>query len=502
MSKPAMQMLNEELRTRATALNSNAINPDARYVLVWLQQTLRGADHPAIDAGVQIGNELGIPVLVYHGLREDYPHASDRLHTFILGASREMARTLAQRQIACIQHVVRPSRVIKGLVYKLADEAACVVTDHHATFVASTQARRFAAKTSRFVLAVDATRLVPQALLPSGLTATKAFRAAHTPLREQCLATRIQIEPSVPPYEGPLPFEPDALAGMDDHAIAALVAQCRIDHSLPPSLEHPATADEVNRRIETLVHTTIARYKWGRNNPADGAAGSQLSPYLHFGMTSPFAILRALDRAEIAKPVRYKFVDELLTWREWCHWRMTVRPELTSYAALPNAARATMEAHSHDPRDLLSLSDLAHGNSPDETWNAAQRQWLSTGWMHNNLRMYWAKQILKWTPDPQTAWASACYLNDRLSIDGRDSATYVMMRWAFGEARPAYREQPIYGWISPKTDTALRKRPGAKVWLADMAARPVAPIQMPQSDTWKAAYLEPATPGNADSLSP
>ena len=36
------------------------------------------------------------------------------------------------------------------------------------------------------------------------------------------------------------------------------------------------------------------------------------------------------------------------------------------------------------------------------------------GWMHNYLRMYWAKKILEWTPDVATAMKYAIYLNDQL----------------------------------------------------------------------------------------
>lgn len=476
----AIDMLNDELQSRSAELNDNPIYYDGQYVLVWLQQTLRGDNHPAIDAGVEIANRLELPVLVYHGLREDYPHASDRLHHFIIGASREMAKQLTKRGIAVAQHVVRADNEIRGLVYQLADKAALVITDRHATFVANVQANSFAKKSKRGVIAVDSTRLVPQNLLPSGLTATKAFRAAHTELRGGCLADRKQIEPTQPEYTGPLPFEPDKLSDYSDDDISALIANCRIDHSLPPSSEYPPTRSAVEYRLNMLIDRVIGRYKWSRNNPADDTSCSSLSPYLHFGMTSPFEIMGRLNAAEIPASVRYKFCDELLTWREWCHWRMVVKPNLTHYESLPSSARKNMEAHASDDRaPLLSLHDLVHGNTPDETWNAAQRQWLKTGWMHNNLRMYWSQQILAWTPSPQAAWATACYLNDRLSLDGRDPATYVMMRSAFGEARPAYQERPIYSWVSRKTDHPLRKRAGVNEWLAEMANIEVPHIDVP-----------------------
>lgn len=489
MTANPIALLNDELLGRTQSLNEHALNSAGKYVLVWLQQTLRGEDNPAIDVGVQIANQLGLPVLVYHGLREDYPYASARLHSFILGASRAMARTLATRGIACVQHIVRPSYEVKGLVYQLAAPCVCVVTDAHATFVGNWQASIFASKADRLVLAVDATRLVPHKLLPSGLNATKAFRAAHSPLREQCLANRIQVEPIFQVYDGPLPFKPDLLAELSDEALSNLVAECRIDHTLPVSQEHPATREAVEQRLEALTKSVVGRYKWARNNPADEEGSSRLSPYLHFGMTSPFEILRAINAADVPKSVRYKFVDELLTWREWCHWRMTEKPELVEYSSLPTGALKTLEDHAGDPRGVLPLTDLIHGTTPDETWNAAQRQWLTTGWMHNNLRMYWAKQIMRWTPSPEMAWATACYLNDRLSLDGRDPATYVMMRWAFGEARPAYREQPVYGWVSTKSDSALRKRAGMPAWLTNMASSAKNAVAVPDTGDWSKIYL-------------
>ncbi len=466
--------LGDELEQRSAVLNDRPVRDGARYVLVWLQQTIRGRDHPTIDAGIALANRLELPVLVYHGIRADYPHASDRLHRFLLGASREMARALAKRGVASAHYVERPGHEEKGLVYRLAKHAAAVVVDQHVTFVGQVQARSFADKSDVLTIATDATRLVPFKALPAkGLHATKAFRAAHSPLRQEWQMMRREVAPQVAAYDGDLPFRSLPIATMDDAALDAVVGECAIDHTLPPSAEHPADRLELDRRLAALSRRILPCYQRDRNNPALENGCSQLSPYLHFGMTSPWEIMRFVEDGGVKPSVRYKFYDELLTWREWTHWRMQVGANFTAYDSLPSAARATMEDHADDARDVLSDDDLWHGNTPDETWNAAQKQWLITGWMHNNLRMYWSKQLLRWTPSPQRAWELACAMNDRLSIDGRDPATYVSMRWAFGEARPGYREIPIYGKVSPKSDTAIRKRPGMDEWIAEWAARDV-----------------------------
>lgn len=58
---------------RVRAMNDRASDRDGRYVLCWLQQALRAHDNPVIDVSIHLGNTLNLPVLVYHGVREDYP---------------------------------------------------------------------------------------------------------------------------------------------------------------------------------------------------------------------------------------------------------------------------------------------------------------------------------------------------------------------------------------------------------------------------------------------
>lgn len=482
-----LHRLGDELEQRSIALNTKPLRENARYVLVWLQQTIRGHDHPAIDAGVTIANQLGLPVLVYHGIRADYPHASDRLHRFLLGASREMARRLAERGIRSAHYLDRPGHHEKGLVYRLSAGAALVVADQHVTFVGRAQPEAFASKADIAVIATDAARLVPFKALPDkGLHATKSFRAVHSPMRAEWQFMRKEISPDQPPLAGDLPFASLSLADMTDKQLDALVAECPIDHSVPPSREHPADAAELSRRLSALPHRIVPSYQRDRNNPALPNGASQLSPYLHFGMTSPWEIMKVVEDGGVKPSARYKYYDELLTWREWAHWRMQLKPQFTQYEALPSTPRQSLDDHRGDPRDIVSDDDLWHGRTPDETWNASQKQWLLTGWMHNNLRMYWSKQLLRWTTSPERAWEMACTMNDRLSIDGRDPATYISMRNSFGEARPGYRDIPIYGTVFPKSDIAIRKRPGMETWIAEWAAKDVPTLSIP--DDTQARY--------------
>ena len=182
---PLPEPIDDHLAARSRSLNDVPLRGEADYVLVWLQQTLRGHEHPAIEVALQIANARGLPVLVYHGLRPDYPHASQRLSRFIVGASAAMGRTLRERGIACRQLVQHNRDHGKGMVYRLAERAACVIVDDHPTFVARAQSDSFAAARHTATFAVDATRLVPHSRLSGKLGTTKAFRAAHTPQRDE-----------------------------------------------------------------------------------------------------------------------------------------------------------------------------------------------------------------------------------------------------------------------------------------------------------------------------
>jgi deoxyribodipyrimidine photo-lyase len=463
---------------RVRAVNAHPLSPSGKYVLCWLQQALRAFDNPAIDAAVLLGNALGLPVLVYHGVREDYPYASDRLHAFILGASRDLELDCGTRGLACVQFVDRPAKRERGLVYRLAADAAAVVLEDQPAFVAQWQSERFAGRAEVAVLAVNVACVVPPAALDQGVGTTAAFRRRHERVRADWFAWQNERS-DFPPFAGPLPFVPDPLGAMDDDSLAALVAECGIDHDLPAAAQFPPTRREVALRLQRLQIEVLPAYANARGNAGRSEGASALSPYLHFGMVGPREIVAAVLAADVPEKTRDKFLDELLTWREWFHYKARFMRVPESYERVPAWARRELAEHAADERpELETLAALTLGETADETWNACQKQYLLDGWMHNNLRMYWAKRLIAMTPTPEAGWATACYLNDRLSLDGRDPSTYGNLAWAFGDAAPGYGRRPIFGLVSTRTDTAVRKRVGDD-WIRQAASRATPALSVP-----------------------
>lgn len=445
--------------------NEQSILVDGAYVLVVLNRALRSEDNPVIDAAIAHANQLNLGILVYSEVDETVDYACERIFYFILGAYRELAIALEKKKIKCVQ-VIRKAEE-EDTLQLLTSKAAVIYTDEDYTHWDRAKIQRILDIACQTVFLVDASRLVPTRQLPPNLKTTPEFRKAHNKLRDTYFAQykAVNEEQLVIAAIKDLPIEHN-FAHYSDHDLENLLKQCNINHDIKISALHPPTQAEINQRLAIVKTKIVAKYKWIRNNPALEYSTSQLSPYLHFGMISPQQVLAAIKSSDIPKSYTWKFRDELLTWREWFHYQAFYNLNLHCYDFLPDDAKETLLDHTDDPRpDLCSFEDIIQGRTSDRTWNAAQREWLNTGWLHNNLRMYWAKQIIRFTKTPQQAWDIACYLNDHISLDGCDPATYGSIRWAFGDGKPGYSEKPIYGKVSPKSDRAILNREGMKQWI-------------------------------------
>lgn len=463
-----------DLPDRVTVANDLPVLAQSDYVLVILNRALRGENNPVIDAALCHAQVLDLSIVVYSELDEQVDWANDRLFYFALGAFRECAIVLKKRNIQCVQALRREREEAHwqspSAKESLLTEAAAVYTDEDYTFRDRNRQNKLLELASQSVFFVDAARLIPTRKLPTGLKTTRAFRKAHGELRDRYADLRKAAQAGA--VDNVDKTQNLSLTGKHNFAdysnadIEKLVSQCAIDHSIQISAQHPPTHAAIHSRIEILKEKILARYKWIRNNAALEHSTSQLSPYLHFGMIGPHQVLAEIESSEVPKTYTWKFRDEFLTWREWSHYQAFYIPNLHEYEALPEDAKQTLEDHAADPRpELQSDEAILSGQTPDSTWNAAQREWTSTGWLHNNLRMYWSKQILRFTQTPEAAWEMACHINDYFSLDGRDPATYASMQWAFGNAKKGYSEKAIYGWVAPKSDRAILKRDRMKAWI-------------------------------------
>jgi deoxyribodipyrimidine photo-lyase len=198
-----------------------------------------------------------------------------------------------------------------------------------------------------------------------------------------------------------------------------------------------------------------------KNNDPNAFVLSNLSPYLHFGQIAPQQVaLRVQKNEDIASHLKESFLEQLIIRRELADNFCWHNPDYDSFAALPEWAQKTLNAHRSDPRPFLyAASELEAGQTHDDLWNAAQMQMVSAGKMHGYLRMYWAKKILEWTESPEQAIAVAMNLNDRYELDGRDPNGYVGVLWSVGGLHDhGFKQRPVFGTVRYMSYAGCRRK--------------------------------------------
>lgn len=143
-------------------------------------------------------------------------------------------------------------------------------------------------------------------------------------------------------------------------------------------------------------------------------------------------------------------------------------PHYKSLVSSEPWALQTLGAHESDPRvHRYSARRLDQAETHDPLWNAAQRQMVLGGWMHNYMRMYWAKKILEWSPTPAQAYEIAVALNDRYELDGRDASSYAGIAWAIGGKHDrAWSERPIFGKIRYMSAAGAGRKFDSRAYIA------------------------------------
>jgi deoxyribodipyrimidine photo-lyase len=156
--------------------------------------------------------------------------------------------------------------------------------------------------------------------------------------------------------------------------------------------------------------------------------------------------VRGTDAPEAAKTA---FFDQLITWRELSINFVRFQANYDNFECAEPWAHRTLAEHARDLRPVrYTARQMENAETYDPLWNAAQRQMMNHGWMHNYLRMYWGKKILEWSASAAEAYGIAVGLNDKYELDGRDPNGYAGIAWAIvGKFDRAWSERPIFGKI-------------------------------------------------------
>lgn len=457
--------------SRIIRLNQAPVDLHGDYVLYWMTAARRTAYNFGLEHAVAKARELGKGMVVLEALRRDYPHASPRLHAFIIQGMADNYRALKKKPVLYYPYLEARPGAGKGLLAAWAAKASLVVCDWFPCFFIPRMLAAAAKKVSVRLEAVDSCGLIP--LSAPGKVFTRAYDFRRW-LQKKLPGFLAEV-PAVDPFKKfsePKPKTPkDIIQHWPQADSEKLVSGNALGGiKLPPGpepVEKQGGAKAAQRALRRFLKKGLAGYADERNQPEPGVT-SGLSPYLHFGHISAHQVFWELTDAEAWTPQHLSgqgkgqregwwgmsasaegFLDQLVTWRELGFNFCQMRHDYDQYDSLPDWAKNTLQAHSGDERPYkYSLEQLESTKSHDEVWNAAQRQLLSQGVIAGYLRMLWGKKILEWSHNPAKALANMIHLNDRYALDGRDPNSYSGIFWCLGRYDRAFGpERPILGKV-------------------------------------------------------
>ncbi len=476
-----------------------------------------------------LADELNCPLLIYEGLRPDYPFASPRFHGFILdgmadhhqyfenigsllrptekntarsgGDAKDEGGTETETKSYSAHYlpfVPQSPEDARGFLRQLCSDARIVISDEFPVFIIPEQNRSLEQKLKEDsipFLTVDSNGIIPLQESKSDPYSAYLFRKIlqkkfsasfrEFPVKNslgRCQKHSLSFDTlPIQPFKGPLKATSRLLADWNARRASALLSDFGLDQSV--TLLDSGTRKSGLNRMKSFVKE-MSKYTEMRNDP-DAEATSGLSPYLHFGRVSIHELVQhifaAYDLNDSWKGLIYNngsrgffpgppevdaFLDEALTWRETGYHFCFHRKDYSEFDSLPDWARKTLLEHRSDKREhVYSLKQLENSQTYDEIWNAAQGQLKQQGVIHNYLRMLWGKKILEWTADPQKALEIALHLNNKYSIDGRNPNSYSGVFWIFGRFDRPWQERPIFGKIRYMSSEQTRKKVKLKNYL-------------------------------------
>ena len=434
--------------TRIKQLNDAPFKDGASYVLYWMGLSQRAAFNPALEYAVDEANRLKLPVLVCYGIAEGFPEVNARHWSFLLEGMAQIEPVLAKRGIAFVAR--REPPVTTALRY--AADAALVVCDRNYLKPILRFYADFAKRAPCRVVQVEGDVVVPiETASPKHEYAARTLRPKINRLLPDYL---VPLKKRTVRYKAILDVENT----LDLSDVPRLVASLKADQSVRPVRRFTGGTPEAEKRLKAYLAKAFAHYATARGKPEAGAA-SHMSPYLHFGQISPVAIALAIKAATTGDDEdKSSYLDELVIRRELAMNHIFYEPRYDDYAAMPEWARKTLDAHRKDKRPYLyNREQFEQGLTHDLYWNAAQMEMRETGYMHNHMRMYWGKKILEWSKSPDEAFDTALWLNNRFFLDGRDANSFTNVGWLFGLHDRPWGRRPVYGSVRSMGAASLKK---------------------------------------------
>lgn len=403
-------------------------------ILYWMQREHRVHDNWALLFAQKLAHENNAPLYLVFCVRKKFNNSNRRILSFMFKGLEDVKKTCEKFNIPFNIIIGNPETEIVKYINE--ENIGAIITEFNPLKTERKWRDVISQSISIPFYEVDARNIVP-----CWIASPKQEFAAYTfrPKITSVLSTYLENYPPVQKQNGHyhLPRQP----------IPKILNSYKFEKNVAESNMFSPGEKEAEKVLSQFFVSSFQDYHLQKNDPTKSVT-STLSPYLHFGHISSQRI--ALEVIKSHKNAsKDSFLEELIVRRELADNFCYYNKYYDSFEGFPSWAQKTLHDHIYDKREhLYTLSQLEKAETHDQLWNAAMKQALLTGYMHGYMRMYWAKKILEWSPNPRVAQENAIILMDTYFLDGRESSGFTGIAWAIGGVHDrAWFEREIFGKI-------------------------------------------------------
>jgi len=376
--------------------------------LLWLRTDLRVSDNTALTAAMNAGPTVAL-YLITPGQWLAHNEAPCKVD-FWLRNLAELSVRLFELNVPLLIRTVNDWHSVPEMIASLCrmhDVGTVHVNDEYGV---NEQRRDEAVAQALSKTSITMRRHLDQVLFAPGTITTLSggYFKVFSQFRKVCYSRLAQSLPPclpVPDRQLSLPIVSDAVPG----AVDSFAQPSDYLRSL-----WPAGEDFAQLRLAHFADDDMADYQQRRDFPAEPGT-SQISAYLAAGVVSPRQCLHAALRAnrgefDSGNPGAVTWINELL-WREFYKHVLVGYPHVSMGRGFRKETDALPWRHAPD-----ELAAWQEGRTGVPIIDAAMRQLLATGWMHNRLRM-----------------VVAMFLSKNLLIDWREGERWFMQHLIDGD---------------------------------------------------------------------
>ncbi len=246
-------------------------------------------------------------------------------------------------------------------------------------------------------------------------------------------------------------------------------AVAELERQIDPT-HWPVGEDSVHQRLTEFVSEKESSYKEQRDFPAlDGT--SKISPYLAIGALSPLQCLQALTLENLDQDwLSSTWLNEII-WREFYRHLIVAWPNMSRLEPF----RPEVEKRITWRDNPEGFDAWCRGETGYPIVDAAMKQLLHTGWMHNRLRMVVASFLTKLLG---VDWRLGAAFFMRHLIDGDFASNLGGWQWASSVGADA---APYFRIFNPQLQSEKFDPQGTFIatWLPELSSLPVKQRHLP-----------------------